>query len=271
MFMLNLINGQPSAECFTSWQEAPEPLVFTSFRATLKNGQLFVSGWPWHVQRLLAGVAYFGIKLVEDFNTTIGSIRNDVVTGMATTGLSAAHVRVEIYQGGRNVRLNQIEALCENTLPLIAMQSLAAIRPYHNLKSGYGAIVSERCQSILKQDINTPLESLLLSENGSIVEGAWSSFGWITPCGIIRFTGKGLPGITEQILNNLLIAKGYKTELANDVSVAKLAQTQCAPFIMSALRGIVAVSAIDEYTFDLNSQIPNLRKAYVKHIINDHL
>lgn len=246
-----IVNGQ-SGEAFQRWKDAPHPGVFTSFRALAASGQIHVLGLPLHSERLMSGCQRFGLSI-----SCLEDITAEIFRGMEELHLREARVRIELFRDLRITRIGTIQPL-DFILPSISLKTVSMVRPYVELKTSSGAALSERCQSECLPDV----EALYVDQYSNIVEGAWSSFGWIDSDGSVCFTGRGLNGVTQRILRELLLEAGREVKIAR-ANLQDLADLRVAPFITSALRGVVAVSRINDTVFVASEEIAWLRRLYV--------
>jgi branched-subunit amino acid aminotransferase/4-amino-4-deoxychorismate lyase len=246
-----IVNGQ-TGESFQRWVDAPHPGIFTSFRALARDGGLCVLGLPLHYERLVLGCQRFGLLA-----PSLADITFEIRRGMEDLQLIEARIRVELFRDLHITRIARIEPLARCS-PSIALQSLCVSRPYEDLKSSYGATFSERCQSKCQPSC----ETLYVDPIGCVIEGAWSNFGWIDPDGSICFTGKGLDGVTQRIVGGLF-SKGGRDVRIKSATIEYLVARHVSPFIMSALRGVVLVSNVDDVLFHSSEGVLEIQGKYV--------
>jgi branched-subunit amino acid aminotransferase/4-amino-4-deoxychorismate lyase len=245
-----IVNGH-TAEVFQRWQDAPHPGVFTSFRALARGGKMHVLGLSFHYERLLAGCQRFGLSIPDLEDITAG-----ILEGMEDLHLKEARVRVELFRDLHITRIGTIDRLDFN-VPLVSLKTVSMVRPYEDLKTACGAALSERCQS----ECQSSGEALYLDPYGTIIEGAWSNFCWIGSSGSVCFTGRGLNGVTQRIIRALLSETDREVQVMS-ATPQDLANSRVAPFITSALRGVVAVSKINDIIFPPSEDIAEIRRLY---------
>jgi len=247
-----IVINSVEAEVFHRWEDAPHPGVFTSFRALSRDGQMHVPGLPLHYERLISGCLRFGVTA-----PSLEGITSEILRGMDELHLKEARVRVELFRDFQSIRIGRIDPL-EFDAPSITLRTLSVSRPYEDLKSSYGAAVSERYQSQCDPDC----EVLYVDPHGFIIEGAWSNFGWIDSTGTVCFTGRGLDGVTQRLITAILTEAGRDVRVRH-ARLSDLLDNGIAPFISSALRGILPVSKMNEVSFALNEELLDIRRRYV--------
>jgi len=246
-----IINGQ-AGDAFQCWDDAPHPGVFTSFRVLAVDGGVRVLGLSLHYERLLLGCQRFGLTA-----PSLHYITSEIRTCMEDLHLKEARVRVEIFRDQFITRVAAIDPL-QQVASSMKLQTISVSRPYEDLKSSLGAALSEQYQS----DCQPSCEMLYVDPNGFIIEGAWSNFGWIDSAGSVCFTGRGLNGVTQRVIGALLIEEGRSVRIES-ATLHDLITGGVAPFIMSALRGIIAVSKINEAFFFPDKDIAKIRERYM--------
>jgi branched-subunit amino acid aminotransferase/4-amino-4-deoxychorismate lyase len=246
-----IVNGQ-AGEVFQKWEDAPHPGIFTSFRALVREGGLHILGLPLHYERLVLGSQRFGMLV-----PSLADITSEIRRGMEDVELREARVRVEIFRELQITRIASIDTL-EPRSPSITLRTRCVSRPYEDLKSSYGAALSERCQS----ECQPSCETLFVDPNGFVMEGAWSNFGWIDTDGSICFTGKGLDGVTQRVIGELLSQVGREVRIRS-TTLEDLTIRGAGAFIVSALRGVVLVSAIDDVIFQSSEDVEEVHRRYI--------
>ena len=246
------VNGRPG-EAFQRWEDAPHPGVFTSFRALVGDDDVYILGLPFHYERLVHGCQRFGLLVPSLENITF-----EVHRGMEGLELREARIRVELFHQLYIIRIGPIDPL-EISSPSIALRSRRVSRPYEDLKSSYGAALSEQCQ------LECPplCETLYVDQNDCMIEGAWSNLGWIDLEGSIFFTGRGLDGVTQRVLRGLFSNIGRQVRIES-TTLKDLRNRRVSPFILSALRGVVLVSEIDAVPFCASEGVSEIQRIYVE-------
>ena len=247
-----IVNGQERENVFQNWEDAPHPGVFTSFRALIRDEVILVLGFSLHYDRLILGSRFFNLLLPSQ-----QIITREILSGMKSLQIDEARVRIELFSGFYITRLMLVNSLATDA-GYFSMRTARVSRPYEELKSTYGAAMSERSQA----ECDPNCEALFIDDSDNILEGAWSNFGWIEADGSVCFSGRGLDGVTQRVVRDLLLRVGRDVRIVN-TTLKELVDRTVTPFITSSLRGIVAVAKIDDVLFSPNADITRFRQQYI--------
>jgi branched-subunit amino acid aminotransferase/4-amino-4-deoxychorismate lyase len=230
-----------------------EECVFTSFQlVNYKKNDYLPLGWPLHFQRIVLDCKHYSFAppSEEVLLSSLKQIKDTLID-------CSRSIRVEVSLNKVVVRAREASEIVLH--PPLSLQTCVARRPQEHVKSFLGARFARKLQE--HKQIAPEKELLFLTRCSSIIEGAWSNFGWITRQGYLGIVPHGLSGVTRRVLSDLLPPGSVKIRC---IDVETLIDQEFQPFIMSALRGIVPVQSIDAYSFEEFDKIYDLRRKYLE-------
>ena len=218
--------------------------VFETFLVKKANENVGLCFFDRHLKRINAARQ-------ELFSTT-GPLEKEILLSGIKLILGSnlnQLVRIIAYQDKTFITIKPWEpSLPDNDLKLM---SYNASRPLPHLKHCSSIISVLARESALRQGFH---EALLVDNDCTITEGAWSSFFWIENHSVVTTKNNVLPGIVREVL-----LECYPIEQKN-ITIADLKSKATSAFISQATTGITYIKSIDEKKLEFSSIINELTK-----------